>query len=301
MSSTELNEQVALKKKVVVIDDEAVTRKLVEKALSERFEVYIVDNIFESIRVCELHMPDVILLDLLMPSVDGFEILNLLKHHAILCDIPVICMSSTEAREDRIRIRELGAIGFIKKPVSIKTLASDIDQSLDSVTNIITSKKNNIEFIIGFNVQEKDKFILKKIQRIPEGETVVFLSWSKGEYFYESNESLKKYIDDERLIFLEIKPTLITKFPYLQDLTPLLEDVLSFLGEKSRETHLVFDEPSVLLNFQNTEKTTSQALKFAQSLISNFKKISYIDIRPKKEDEQSFLNKIGKILVGNRG
>ncbi len=288
------------KKKVVVIDDEAVTRKIVSKSLEEDFEVYIVTNIFESIRVCEIQMPDVILLDLFMPSVDGFEILGLLKNHAVLCDIPVICMSSSDDPEDRERIRDLGAIGFIKKPISRKTLADDIGQTLESVTNVISSFKNHVDFITAFNSLEKDKHILNTITNIAEDEKVIFLSWDKGDYFYEENETIKKYIDDERLIFLETKPSLITKFAYMQDLSPLIDDITHFTGRRSRDITLVFDEIRNLINDHHSDRGISQAYKLSQNLHNNFKKVTYINSRPRKEDEQLFLNKIGKILVGNR-
>ncbi|WP_372656326.1 PleD family two-component system response regulator [Halobacteriovorax sp.] len=288
------------KKKVVVIDDEVVTRKVVSKALEDDFDVYIVTNIFESIRICEVQMPDVILLDLLMPSVDGFEILELLKNHAVLCDIPVVCMSSSEDSSDRKRIRNLGAIGFIKKPISVKTLADDINQVLESVTNVISSVKNHVEFITTFNSLEKDKYILKILTNIAEDEKVIFLSWDKGDYFYEENELIKKYIDDERLIFLETKPSLITKFSYMQDLSPLLDDITRFTGRRSRDITLVIDEIRNLINDQNSDRGVSQAYKLSQNLHNNFKNVTYLNSRPRKNDEQLFLNKIGKILVGNR-
>ncbi|WP_290730386.1 response regulator [Halobacteriovorax sp. JY17] len=299
VNSNDLEKKVD-KKKIVVIDDELVTRKIVERALEKTFDVYIVTNIFESIRVCEIQMPDLILLDLLMPSVDGFEILQLLKHHATLCDTPVICMSSTEVKEDRERVRAQGAIGFIKKPITIKTLSFDINQILDSVTNIISSKKNKVDFITSFNLAEKDKYINSIISNIPKGEKVIFLSWTRGDYFYEENESVRNLIDDESLVFLEIKPTLITKFSYMQELIPLLDDLIGLSGQEHRESHLVFDEPRNLLNIQNTDKSISQAYKISQIFHNTFKQITYINSRPKEDSEQLFLNKIGKILVGNR-
>lgn len=288
------------KKKVVVIDDEVVTRKIVLKALENTFDVYIVTNTFESIRVCEVQMPDVILLDLMMPSVDGFEILELLKNHAVLCDIPVICMSSSEDSDDRKRIRNLGAIGFIKKPISIKTLSDDINQTLESVTNVISSIKNHVEFVTAFNTLEKDKHILNLLSNIEEDEKVIFLSWDKGDYFYEENELIRKYIDDERLIFLETKPSLITKFSYMQDLSPLIDDITHFTGRRSRDITLVFDEIRNLINNHNSDRGISQAYKLSQNLHNNFKNVTYINSRPRKDNEQLFLNKIGKILVGNR-
>lgn len=288
------------KKKVVVIDDEIVTRKIIDKALSDVFEVYIVTNIFESIGVCEVQLPDVILLDLLMPSVDGFEILELLKNHSTLCDTPVICMSSTQEKDDRLRVRAQGAIGFIKKPVSLKTLSFDINQILDSVTNTISSKKNMIDFIVAYNLSAKDKRIHSIISNIPEGEKVILLSWTRGEYFYEENDDIRRSIDDESLVFLEFKPALITKFSYMQELIPLLDDLSGVSGQNFREAHLVFDEPRNLLNIHNKDKSISQAYKISQIFHNTFKKVTYISSRPKKESDQLFLNKIGKILVGNR-
>lgn len=286
-------------KKIVVIDDEPITRKLIQSSLKNDFEVYLVGNVTEALRICELQMPDMILLDLIMPNVDGFEMLQLLKNNPSLCDIPVLCMSATDSADNRERVHAGGASGFIKKPIDRRTLPRDVKHILESMNNNIVSKNKRVNFSVCFNEVEKDKRILKTIEEaLVNKEKVIYLSWEHGEDYISSNLILKKYIDNNELIYLEIKPNLISKFPYMQDLSSLLLDIEKFIGGKSRDYHLVLDEPRQLLNVSHKDKTISQAYSIGMLFHGSFMKVSYINTRPQIDSDQLFLNKIGKILIG---
>ncbi len=76
--------------------------------------------------------PDVILLDLHMPKMDGFKVLETLKGMDGYQDIPVIVITASQNREDMAMAHELGAHGFIPKPWSAHDLATRIDWALAS-------------------------------------------------------------------------------------------------------------------------------------------------------------------------
>lgn len=287
------------RQKIVVIDDEAMVRKIVQKSLGETFDVHLVENGHDAIRVCEEVMPNVILLDLIMPSVDGFELIKLFKSHSRLCDIPIINMSATVEEGFRNRARKLGASGFIAKPISVKSLALDIESIMHSISNSIFSKNNLVEFYIAHNTTEKEKRLVQRLLTLnTEGEKAILLTWGRGDLLVSEHPIVDEMVDKESLILLEVKPTLITKFPYFQDLTPILLDILSFVGEDSRKYHLIFDEPRHLLNIHNKDRSIAQSYSLERLVYTSFKKIFYINSRPHAESDNMFLNKVGNILTG---
>jgi CheY-like chemotaxis protein len=287
------------KKKIVVIDDEPMTRMIINASLKNDMDVCLVSNVSEALVICEKELPDFILLDLYIPQIDGFEMLQLLKHNTALCDIPVICMSATYSAEVRERIHKAGAAGFINKPIVKKTLSRDIHNIMESMNNSLYSKNRRVVFEVCYNDLELEKKILTSLMAsLQANEKVVYMSWEHGEDFVSNNYVLKKYIDTEQLVFLEIKPNLISKFPYMQDLSSLLLDITQFLKSSTRDYHLIIEEPRQLLNVAYKDKTISQAYKVGFLFNGSFRNVSYINTKPHTDEDQLFLQKIGRILTG---
>lgn len=289
-----------IKQKVIVIDDEQITRKLIKHGLEKYYDVYIISNVTEAIKICELEHPDLILLDIIMPNIDGFEMLQLLKHHATLCEIPVICMSATDSGEQRTRVRDSGASGFIKKPINIKSLKQDIDVILESINSAFISKTGRINFLITYNDVEKEKKIKELLSSLKEGHKIIYLSWTRGDDYLASHPDLRPFLDDETLVYLEIKPSTITKFPYLQDITPIVHDIDLFMNKNVREYHLIFEEPRHLLNLADKEKTFSKIYNLGAIINNHFPKVTYVNTRPSLEEEYMILLKVGKTIINIR-
>ncbi len=105
------------KKKVLVIDDEPHILKLVDYILSkEGFEVIQGYVGQEAIKKAEYDKPDLIILDVMMPNLDGFETARILKSNKETKHIPIIFLSAKTRFEDEIRGFDSGAADYIKKP-----------------------------------------------------------------------------------------------------------------------------------------------------------------------------------------
>lgn len=287
------------KKKLLIIDDDRDVSKLIFKALENTFEVTVIDNATEAIERCLDFKPDILLLDLNMPNIDGFELLSMLDQHPVLCDLPVVTMTSNKGEEYRKRAHEEGSSGMIYKPFKIKDLARDIEGVIKSTENILISKNKRISYSVEFSENRKNKKIKDVIRAQKyEEEPLVILGWSRGEDFLEDIENAEELIQNNKLIYLEIKPSLISKFPYLQNITPVILEIQNFLENKSRNYHLIIDEPSHLLNIHQSEKSISQAYNLVQMLHSDFNKVTYVNSRPHTESAVKFLTKIGRILTG---
>src|SRR6059058_3179338 len=105
--------------RVLVVDDVELNVKLLEAKLSsEYFEVIVADNGPTALELAESELPDIILLDIMMPRMDGFEVCRRLKANPRTADIPVVMVTALSGVADRLRGLESGADEFLTKPVN---------------------------------------------------------------------------------------------------------------------------------------------------------------------------------------
>ena len=118
-----------MSKTILIVDDSPIGRKMIQRCLPEGdFEIKQASNGRECIRIYEEDRPDLVLLDLTMPEMDGFEALRRIKEMDPGCKVIVI--SADIQSETQKRIMELGALGFLGKPTSPEKLKELIDGHL---------------------------------------------------------------------------------------------------------------------------------------------------------------------------
>jgi two-component system cell cycle response regulator len=109
--------------RILVVDDQAANVRLLEARLqAEYFDVCTAADGFEAIEVARREQPDLILLDVMMPRMDGYETCAHLKADRHTRHIPVVMVTALDQREDRIRGLEAGADDFLTKPIDDVTL-----------------------------------------------------------------------------------------------------------------------------------------------------------------------------------
>jgi two-component system cell cycle response regulator len=105
--------------RILVVDDVPANVKLLEARLSaEYFDVLIASNGAEALSICTRAECDIILLDVMMPDMDGFEVCRRLKSNPATHFIPVVIITALDSPADRVRGLEAGADDFLTKPVS---------------------------------------------------------------------------------------------------------------------------------------------------------------------------------------
>jgi CheY-like chemotaxis protein len=108
-----------MNKKLLVIDDAETNLLLFDSMFEndERVDVLLKDNGLDIVNYCLDQKPDLILLDLMMPEIHGFDVLKMLKENQDLEKIPVVIISALEGPEDIKKGIELGALDYLIKPV----------------------------------------------------------------------------------------------------------------------------------------------------------------------------------------
>ena len=103
---------------VLIVDDEVANIEILNAALDDEYELCFATCGEEAIRITGAVSPDLILLNVLMPGIDGYEVCRRLKHDATLAEIPVIFTTGLGDQEAEIRGLSLGALDYVTKPIS---------------------------------------------------------------------------------------------------------------------------------------------------------------------------------------
>ena len=115
------------KPKITIVDDDRDTRELLAAALEEEgFDVTMAANGLRLIASLQLHRPHVILLDVNMSWIDGFELCRAVKKNELFRDIPVIFISGRADPEDKRHGLEVGAADYFVKPLDMDKLVKRI-------------------------------------------------------------------------------------------------------------------------------------------------------------------------------
>ena len=119
------------KKKILVIDDEKSIRFIIERTLKQEFDVISMSNGQEGLSYLEAgNFPDMIICDLVMPELNGFEFLERIKTSGFFDDIPVMILSGREWSQDKIKCFELGAEDYVVKPFNPSEVVARIKRRL---------------------------------------------------------------------------------------------------------------------------------------------------------------------------
>ncbi len=110
------------KPRILVVDDEKLNVELLEGILSENYEVVSAYNGKEALLEVEKNPPDLILLDIMMPGMTGYEVCKELKGNEKTLHIPILMVTGLTEKTEKIKGLEAGADDFLNKPVDVTEL-----------------------------------------------------------------------------------------------------------------------------------------------------------------------------------
>lgn len=120
-------------KRVMVVDDDPLLTRLVRINLElSDFEVEEVWDGSAAMRILEKNPPDLLILDIMMPRMDGWDILKLIREDPSLFELPIVILTARAQEEDALKGWEMGADDYITKPFSSLRLSDGVRNVLDS-------------------------------------------------------------------------------------------------------------------------------------------------------------------------
>lgn len=138
---------------VLIVDDDLISLHVAEKILEDKFNISCVKTGVEALDFVRDNTPDIILLDLYMPELDGYSVLEQLKSNRKYRDIPVVCFTSDNDREAELKCFRMGAVEFIVKPFIAEIMRHRVTRILE-----LNRLQNNLK-------QEVDKQTTELEQR----------------------------------------------------------------------------------------------------------------------------------------
>ncbi len=121
-----------MSKKILIVDDEPNIVMSLEYAFKKKdFEVFIARDGTEALEIAKAEEPHVILLDIMMPKMDGYETLRQIRKNKALKSTKVIFLSAKSKLADVEKGLELGADSYVTKPFSIKKVISDVTNMIE--------------------------------------------------------------------------------------------------------------------------------------------------------------------------
>ena len=165
-------------KTIFIVDDNDVNLSTAEKVLSKQYRTFTLPSASDMFELLNNITPDLILLDILMPQMNGFEAMQLLKGDGRYSDIPVIFLSGRNDAATEARGFEMGAVDFISKPFSEPVLLNrlrthlEIEELIHERTAMLRQRtqklqvlKNSIVSVLATMVESRDKYTGKHIER----------------------------------------------------------------------------------------------------------------------------------------
>ncbi len=121
------------KRKALVVDDDKDLVELISDILTAdgRFEVRAVNNGFDAGMMVKDYRPDIIVLDVMLPDINGKEVCQRVRSDSALDDVKIICISGMVEAEKIHELKEAGANDFIQKPFEVETLIQRVCKMLD--------------------------------------------------------------------------------------------------------------------------------------------------------------------------
>lgn len=164
--------------KILVVDDEAHLRRVVSLYLRTRhYEVETAENGLDAIGKVSTNRPDLIIADIGMPGIDGYELCSRLRRDASTRTIPFIFLTARDQDTDRMKARKIGSDDYLTKPCPLDELAEHVETMIDRIEQ---AKKMPLDRI-GFSGRLDEVNVLDLIQMLELDQKTGALVLSHGE------------------------------------------------------------------------------------------------------------------------
>lgn len=139
------------KSRVLIVDDEPGNIKILSNVLAQDYALSVATNGKQALEIARVQSPDIVLLDMIMPEMDGIEVCEALKASEETKDIPVIFVTSMSDTANEERGLDAGAVDYISKPISPPIVKARVKIHIQNylskcfLENLLSSQTTSIE------------------------------------------------------------------------------------------------------------------------------------------------------------
>jgi two-component system response regulator AtoC len=171
----------SVKKKILIVDDEPSIRESLRLILKPNFDIELADNGEDALRLLESNRPDLMLLDVVMPQLDGMETLKRMREIGV--EVPVVMLTATTTVRTAVEAMKLGAIDYLNKPFDIQELTHLIVSVLDAqrpAVSLVRAPAVEAEFGTMIGSSPIMQEIYGRVTKVAERDTTVLISGESG-------------------------------------------------------------------------------------------------------------------------
>jgi len=156
------------KQNILIVEDNNELREFLAEIFSTHYQVITAKNGLLGVEIAIAEIPDIIISDVMMPELDGYQLVQQLAQHDNTCHIPVILLTAKADKESELKGLELGSIDYIAKPFDTKELLLKVQNTLTKRTSLLnlsnsTSQSHETQYI-----SERDTHFNTKLNNIVE-------------------------------------------------------------------------------------------------------------------------------------
>lgn len=138
------------KSRILVVDDDTALLKTVAELMGDHYNISLAESGESALRLLERGIePDIILLDVAMPGISGYELIARLRAHNQAAEAPVIFLTGRITIEDEVKGLELGAVDYIKKPIVKEVLLTRVKAHLNMSKRLKSKRFLNEDMLSG--------------------------------------------------------------------------------------------------------------------------------------------------------
>ncbi len=169
------------KQRILIVDDRPLNIQVIGMILRKKgFLISIAGSGTQALKIIGQNPPDLVLLDILMPDMDGYEVCSRLKENSVTREIPVILMSALTDNADRVKGLRLGAVDYVSKPVEPEILLARINthlkvKSLSKELEGINAKLEEKVRIRTMDLTRKNEALEREIEIFKEKESLIMV------------------------------------------------------------------------------------------------------------------------------
>jgi putative two-component system response regulator len=194
---------------ILAVDDVKMNLDLLVSALGDRYDLSVATNGAAALKLASEAHPDLILLDIMMPGMDGFEVLQQLKENPDTRDIPVIFLSALSEVEKKAKGFDMGAVDYIIKPFQMEEVYARISTHL--------KLRNAQESLRAFNSRLQE-LVAKQVEEINQSQLAMIFALAKLSHTRDDNTGL--HLERVQYLCRILSSALSNKPEFNQTITP---------------------------------------------------------------------------------